>query len=108
MDAITIIQDLDSPQILDTFPGNSGRYHIRDVNSIRIEVDDPISGIESEEGSFELKLNGKKLYPAFQPLKQIISYNLNQPLSEGQHKIDFKVKDRLGNESREIIYFVVY
>ena len=108
MDAITIIQDLDSPKIVKTFPGNSGRYHIRDVNNIKIEVDDPISGIESEEASFDLKLNDKKLFPAYQPMKKIISYNLDQPLSAGQHKIDFRVTDRLGNESNETIYFVVY
>ena len=70
MDAITIIQDLDSPKIVKTFPGNSGRYHIRDVNNIKIEVDDPISGIESEEASFDLKLNDKKLFPAYQPMKK--------------------------------------
>ena len=38
MDAVTVIQDLDSPRIKKTFPGNSGRYHIRDVNKIIIEV----------------------------------------------------------------------
>jgi arginine repressor len=108
MDAVTIIQDLDSPKIINTFPGNSGRYHIQDVNEIKITIDDPISGIESKESSFELKLNGKKLFCAYQPLKKEVSYNLNQPLSRGQHRIDFKAVDRVGNESSEVIYFVVY
>ena len=108
MNAVTIIQDLDSPKIINTFPGNGGRYYVQDVNAIRITIDDPISGIESEESSFELKLNDKKLFAAYQPLKKQISYNLDQPLSKGQHKIDFKVVDRVGNESNEVIYFVVY
>ena len=108
MDAVTIIQDLDSPQIKNTFPGNSGRYHIQDVNRIEIEVDDSISGIESEEASFDLLLNDNPVYPAYQPLKKTVSYNFDQPLKEGQHKIDFKVRDRMGNESVGIIYFSVY
>ena len=108
MDAVTIIQDLDSPQIKNTFPGNSGRYHIQDVNRIEIEVDDSISGIESEEASFDLLLNDNPVYPAYQPLKKTLSYNFDQPLKEGQHKIDFMVRDRMGNESAITIYFSVY
>ena len=108
MDAVTVIQDLDSPQIKNTFPGNSGRYHIQDVNRIEIEVDDSISGIESEEASFDLLLNDNPVYPAYQPLKKTLSYNFDQPLKEGQHKIDFKVRDRMGNESARTIYFSVY
>ena len=108
MDAVTVIQDLDSPQIKNTFPGNSGRYHIQDVNRIEIEVDDSISGIESEEASFDLLLNDNPVYPAYQPLKKTVSYNFDHPLKEGQHKIDFKVRDRMGNESARTIYFSVY
>ena len=108
MDAVTVIQDLDSPQIKNTFPGNSGRYHIQDVNRIEIEVHDSISGIESKEASFDLLLNDNPVYPAYQPLKKTVSYNFDQPLKEGQHKIDFKVRDRMGNESAMTIYFSVY
>ena len=82
MDAVTIIQDLDSPKIKKLFPGNGGQYQSVDVNRIKIELEDSISGIESEESSFELTLNGNKLYPAYQPLKTI-SYNLDRPLEKG-------------------------
>ena len=108
MDAVTIIQDLDAPNINRTFPGNNGRYHLGDVDHISIQVDDEISGIESEETSFNLLLNDQILYPAFQPLKKIISYNFDQPLQKGPHKIDFSVKDRMGNQSSETIYFTIY
>ena len=108
MDAVTVIQDLDSPRIKKTFPGNSGRYHIRDVNKIIIEVEDRLSGIDEKESSFDLILNDNPLYPAYQPIKKMVSYNLDQPLQEGPHKIDFKVRDRMGNESSDTIYFSVY
>ena len=54
MDAVTVIQDLDSARIKKTFPGNSGRYHIRDVNKIIIDVEDRLSGIDEKESSFDL------------------------------------------------------
>jgi hypothetical protein len=108
MDAITIIQDLDSPKIINMFPANGGRYQIQDVKHISIHVNDAISGIESEESSFDLLLNDNPVYPAYQPIKKEISYSFNQTLSSGQHKIDFKVRDRMGNEKSKTIYFVVY
>ena len=108
IEAVTVIQDLDSPIIKNTFPGNSGQYHLGDVDKILIEVDDTISGIESEEESFTLLLNDIVLYPAFQPIKKNVTYNFDQPLKKGPHKIYFKVRDRMGNEADETIYFSIY
>ena len=108
MDAVTIIQDLDSPTIRMQFPGNGGKYHFGDVDKISIKVEDEISGIESKETSFKLQLNDKTLYPAYHPLKKIISYNLDKPLEKGAHTIDFSVEDRMGNQSSETIYFSIY
>ena len=108
MDAVTIIQDLDSPVIKKLFPGNGGRYQINDVKEISIQVDDYLSGIESNESSFDLYINEILVYPAYQPIKKVVSYNLETSLSPGSHKIDFKVRDRLGNESGKTIYFSVY
>ena len=107
LDAITVIQDLDSPIIKKTTPGNGGRYYPQDLNKISITVDDYLSGIESTESSFDLLLNEKIIYPSYQPIKKIISYNLDQPLKKGSHKIEFKVRDRMSNESSTIIYFSI-
>ena len=73
LDAAKIMNhNLDSPKIRKTFPGNSGRYHVKDVNKITIEVEDFLSGIEAEESSFNLVLNDTPLYPAYQPIKKIV------------------------------------
>jgi len=108
MDAITIIQDLDGPTIKNFFPGNGGKYKKEDIRKISVKINDHLSGIEINESSFSLKLNEKILYPAYQPIKKTISYNLDHQLNRGSHKIDFKVHDRMGNESSKIIYFSVY
>ena len=70
MDAITIIQDLDPPEIIKAYPGNGGRYNKEDVTKISIYVDDFLSGIEAKETSFSLKLNDNVLYPAYQPIQK--------------------------------------
>ena len=108
MDAVTIIQDLDSPLIRRTFPADGGRYNIEDVKKIKIIVDDLISGIDSDENSFDLLFNDLPVFYAYQPIKKEISYTFQKLLTEGQHKIDFKVRDRMGNESSETSYFVIY
>jgi len=108
MDAVTIIQDLDPPIIKSTYPGNGGQYHIGDVTKIVIKVDDLISGIAPNEESFILKFNDDLLYPGFQPIKKVVTYNFDKRIERGPHKIDFKVQDRMGNESSEVIYFSVY
>jgi len=108
MNPITLIQDLDAPMIRSTFPANSGRYHKEDVSTIVIAVDDYISGVESDESSFDLLLDDIPVYFAYQPIKKEISYIFDTPLTKGQHKIDFKVRDRMGNEASETIYFSVF
>ena len=108
MDAITIIQDLEPPKVSKMFPGNGGRYNIKDMNKISITVEDHLSGIEAKESSFSLKLNETVLYPAFQPIQQKVSYNLDKQLNRGSYSISFKVKDRMENETNKIIYFSVF
>jgi hypothetical protein len=107
MEAITIIQDLDSPKITRFFPENGGRYQSRDVRKININVDDSLSGIEPIEKSFSLRFNDKPIYPAYQPIQKLISYSFDTVLSNGQHKIEFKIQDREGNKIDKTVYFVI-
>ena len=62
--------------IIKFFPENGGRYESRDIKEIKIYIDDHISGIEPNENSFNLKFNDIKIYPAYQPIKKIISYKI--------------------------------
>ena len=107
MDAITIIQDLDPPNITKFFR-KWRALKKEDINKISITVEDHLSGIEAKESSFSLKLNETVLYPAFQPIQQKVSYNLDNQLERGSYIINFKVKDRMENESSKTIYFSVY
>ena len=107
-DAVTVIQDLEPPVIVSMHPGNGAGYKAGDVKDIRITVDDKISGIEPEETSFELTLNGQPLYIAYQPVKKEISYVFQQPLKDGPHQINFTVRDRFGNNASKTAFFSIY
>ena len=103
--AITIIQDLVPPKILRTFPANNGLYKSEDIKKIVIDIEDNISGIEPKEKSFSIKLDGQKLFCAYQPVKKQISYTFDRKLSEGDHQLYIKVTDKVGNKIEKNIRF---
>ena len=103
--AVTIIQDLVPPKILKTYPTNGGFYDGKDVKKIIIDVEDSISGIEPKEKSFVVKLNGNRLFCAYQPVKKQITYEFERGMNEGDHLIDIIVKDKVGNKTNKSISF---
>ena len=103
--AITIIQDLFPPKIPKTYPANNGYYKGTDITKIIIDVDDNISGIKAREKSFSVKLDGKKLFCAYQPVKKQISYAFDRGLSAGEHQLEILVIDKAGNKTEEYVLF---
>ena len=106
-DAVTIIQDLEPPKILKTFPAHGGHYETQDINKIKIDVDDALSGIESEEASFSLTLDGQSVYFAYQPVIKQLSYTLGRTLRSGNHKFEVALRDRVGNETQKKVLFSI-
>ena len=106
-DAVTIIQDLEPPKILKTFPAHGGHYETQDINKIKIDVDDALSGIEAEEASFSLTLDGQSVYFAYQPVIKQLSYTLGRTLRSGNHKFEVALRDRVGNETQKKVLFSI-
>ena len=103
--AVTIIQDLVPPKILKTYPANGGHYVGEEIKKIIIDIEDKISGIEPKEKSILIKLNGTRLFCAYQPVKKQITYDLERGLSEGKHTLDIIIIDRVGNQTDQSIFF---
>ena len=103
--AVTIIQDLIPPQILKTYPANGGHYEGKEIKKLIIDIEDTISGIEPKEKSISIKLNGAKLFCAYQPVKKQITYDLDRGLNDGEHTLDITIIDRVGNQTDRSIYF---
>ena len=103
--AVTIIQDLVPPKILKTYPANGGYYIGKDIKKISINIEDSISGIEPKEKSFEIKLNGNRLFCAYQPVKKQITYDIDRGMNPGNHQLDIVVNDRVGNKKSHTVSF---
>ncbi|MEA1882293.1 MAG: M23 family metallopeptidase [Candidatus Marinimicrobia bacterium] len=108
LDAIAIIEDVIPPIIKSMHPGNHGNYPSLELNQFKIKIDDALSGFEPVEDSFDFELDHKPLIFAYQPKVKIITYELERPLPIGTHTIQFKARDRAGNETRKNIEFKVY
>ena len=97
LDAISIMQDIEPPFIRKDYPENNGWFHYKDLKTIYIIADDHLSGLNSDEKSMEMKLDGLSVRYAFQPIKKQLSFYLPTPLDAGEHKMEYKVSDNAGN-----------
>ena len=77
----------------------------KDITKIIIDIDDTISGIEPKEKSFSIKLDGEKLFCAYQPVKKQISYIYDRGLSQGEHQLNITIIDKVGNKTEKDILF---
>ena len=108
LDAIAVIEDKTPPKMIRSHPGNNGKYAALELNKFKINIDDKLSGFDPSPNSFEVKLNDKNIFYAFQPKLKVLSYDLDEPLSVGKHKITFKATDQAGNTLEKNIQFEVY
>tara|TARA_Y100000748_G_scaffold114092_1_gene95527 strand:- start:9825 stop:12113 length:2289 start_codon:yes stop_codon:yes gene_type:complete len=108
LDAIAVIEDKTPPKMIRSHPGNNGKYGALELNQFKINIDDKLSGFDPSPNSFEVKLDDKNIFYAFQPKVKVLSYDLDEPLSVGKHKITFKATDQAGNTLEKNIQFEVY
>ncbi len=107
METVAILQDTTPPAIISTFPAQGGHYHYQDVETLKAEFADQLSGIEASEANLFLMLDGELQIFAYQPMLKEMSYTLDVPLNTGSHEIIFSVTDRAGNNTVKKIDFTV-
>ena len=108
LDAIAVIEDKTPPKILNSYPGNNGKYAQVGLDNFKININDELSGFDPSPKSFDLLLNGKEIFYAFQPKLKTLSYQLDEPLSIGNHMLSVKITDQAGNTLEKEIKFNVY
>ncbi|MBL7014014.1 MAG: M23 family metallopeptidase [Candidatus Marinimicrobia bacterium] len=106
-DALTIIQDLKAPIVISSFPAKGGHYKAKDMDKILVVIDDILSGIDGDEETLSLELNGQPVIFAYQPMKKEISFFLKSPLSSGPHDFSVSAIDRVGNKMTRTIPFLI-
>ena len=107
LEAIAIIQDEIPPKLVDSFPGNGGKYKSYFVEKIRVSFQDKLSDIDPSETSMSLALDGEQIRFAYQPILQELAYYLDEPLSLGSHSIVVSCSDKAGNKTEETLNFII-
>ncbi len=102
---LTLIRDATPPQVIFLYPGN-GKTINASTPIIRIQYEDDLSGIGAEK-DFRLLLDGEFCIAEWDPEDKQIRYEVEGPLPEGTHKLDFRIRDRAGNESLRSANFTV-
>ena len=107
LEAIAIIQDITPPRIVDSFPGNGGKYESYTVEIIRVSIQDDLSDINTDEKSMSLILDGEKIRFAYQPVLQELTYHLDSPLNPGSHSLKLSCHDKAGNKTNRTLNFII-
>ena len=66
---------------------------------LQYEIKDELSGIK-DENSIEVLLDGEKVIIEYNTYRNIIFYELKEPLEIGTHTIEVTIKDNCDNEKR--------
>lgn len=107
LEAVAILQDQVPPRAVSSYPGPGGRYPSGDLQVVRIQVTDGLSGIDPAEKTLFMGLDGQPVRCAYQPVKKELYYRLPEPLEVGEHRLDFTVSDQAGNQRSGQINFRV-
>ncbi len=105
LEAIAIIQDITPPKVVNSFPGDGGKYESYTVEIIRVSIQDDLSDIDTNERSMSLALDGEKIRYAYQPILQELTYHLDSPLSPGSHSLKLICRDKAGNRMDQTLNF---
>ncbi|MFC1480988.1 M23 family metallopeptidase [Candidatus Neomarinimicrobiota bacterium] len=99
-----LIEDQTPPAIEFISPGNGATYKRNEFRRVRIGVIDELAGIEDER-DIELIIDGTSRIFEYILSRDVVSYDMPEPLEQGQHEITISVNDRLGNTAKEIVIF---
>jgi hypothetical protein len=104
---VTLLQDTIPPEIVHISPAPSQSYTSGEIYSIECILKDNLSGIEPSEEALKIILNGKKIFCAYQPVKNELSYSLVEPLISGDYSMFISARDYAGNKMEKTIIFNV-
>lgn len=118
-DSISVKALLSKPQIVAVFEDNKLPWvenshpqfgQICPADSLKdfsIFINDDRSGFASSEDNLRVFLDDRRLWVAYQPFEQELSYSLRDTLLIGEHVLKINLQDRSGNSiSKSIKFFV--
>ena len=103
----TVLEDTTPPSFLYNYPENQAVYSKDSLKTIKIILEDDLSGINISEEYLEVYLDGKRIWVAYQPVDKEVSYDLRNLLWLGEHSLLINIQDRSGNSASKSIKFFV-
>jgi len=104
---LAVFKDDKLPWIESAYPSSGQTIKSDSLLSIQIIVGDNLSGIDYSEEHLRVFLDGKRLWVAYQPFEEEISYMFRESLTIGEHNLKINIQDRSGNSiSKSIKFFV--
>jgi len=103
----TVLEDTTPPVFLYNYPENQAVHSKDSLKTIKIILDDDLSGINYSEEYLKVYLDEKRIWVAYQPVDKEISYDLRNFLSLGEHNLLINIHDRSGNSASKSIKFFV-
>ena len=100
-----LVRDTIPPIILSLAPGD-GQVIATTNPVLRAVFKDNLSGIGGES-NMEMLLDGKKVIAEYDPEKLMLFYQVRQPLKQGRHEVEIRVKDQCDNRSFRLHDFFV-
>jgi hypothetical protein len=94
-DEFFVLQDSQAPQVASQ---NAGRT-FKKGHRLLFTIEDNTGMIPHPRRSLEAKLDGKKFFPDYNPLRQELSFHIPPALEPGSHQFDLRARDEMGNET---------
>ena len=104
---LAVFKDDKLPWIESAYPSYGQIIESDSLRGIQIIVGDNLSGIDYSEEHLQVFLDGKRLWVAYQPFEEEISYIFREPLTTGEHNLNVNIQDRSGNSTSKSIKFFV-
>jgi len=98
-----LIRDLEPPVFDEIFPGDGGHYYLKDLKKAWIKVSDNLSGIDAE--NLVVTINGTWMIYYYNAPTQVVSVEMPRQLPEGEHILQWIIRDNAGHEQKKIIKF---
>jgi hypothetical protein len=100
--AFTALRDDNPPSLLLTSP-RLDRAIRKSKPEFRFKISDDLSGIDSE--SIEITIDGEWILAEYDQPRHSVKTRLLKPLTQGKHKLIFKLQDKCGNETKKSFNF---
>ncbi|MCK5519565.1 MAG: hypothetical protein KAI81_00505, partial [Candidatus Marinimicrobia bacterium] len=93
---ISVIRDIEPPELIKSYPGPGGNYRLKDINrKIWFQLEDNLSGF-GDGGNINIYIDGEWKVFYYNAVTKVVTID-NPNLKSGPHTIQLLIEDKAGN-----------